>query len=211
MYLTTPPNATRIPIYKTMGLGVMLTPVMGNGATPGLPWAADTGCFKNPDGFDLGRYLDRLERWTATAGPCLFATAPDVLGDPDETWRRSRNILPVLRHKGYRAALVSQDGLTDPPWDAFDVLFIGGTDAWKLSEGAYQQATEAKARGKWAHMGRVNSADRYKAAMAAGYDSADGTFVGFGPDLNLPRVQSWLDQVKSQPALWGHSSGRGAA
>lgn len=203
MYLTTPPTTERVGLYRRLGLGVMLTPVMGNQAVPGLPWAADTGCFTNPDRFNLGRYLTRLERWVADAGPPLFATAPDVVGDPHETWRRSQPVLPVLRDHGYRAALVAQDGLADPPWDDFDCLFTGGTTTWKLSEAAYRLAAEAKARGKWAHMGRVNSARRYLAARAAGYDSADGTHVGWGPDVNLPDVERWLTQGHAQPSLWG--------
>jgi hypothetical protein len=175
---------------------------MGSKATPGLPWAADTGCFTNPDGFRLPRYLDYLAEWTATAGPALFATAPDIVGDPQETWRRSAPVLKILRYHGYMAALVSQDGLRDPDWDTFDCLFTGGTTAWKLSEAAYQLAAEAKARGKWTHMGRVNSARRYLAAKAGHYDSADGTFVGFGPDRRLPELARWLEAGRCQPSLW---------
>lgn len=202
IYLTNPPTNDRVATYQALRIGVMLTPVMGSSATPGLRWAADTGCFKDPDGFDLARYLTWLGRWTATAGPGLFATAPDVLGDPLETWRRSAPVLPVLRQHGYAAALVSQDGLTDPDWDAFDCLFTGGTTHWKLSEAAYQLAAEARTRGKWVHMGRVNSAKRYLAAKAAGYHSADGTFVGFGPDIRLPEVGRWIDRGQQQPSIW---------
>lgn len=202
IYLSTPPNDARLERYRQMGLGVMLTPAMGNRATPGLAWAADTGCFKHPDGFDLGRYLDRLEQWSNDAGPCLFATAPDVLGDPDETWARSKPVLPVLRANGYRAALVAQDGLAEPPWEEFDCLFVGGTTAWKLSDAAYRLAAEAKAQGKWTHMGRVNSGIRYRQAQAAGYHSADGTFVGWGPDVNLPDVERWLAFGRNNPSLW---------
>jgi hypothetical protein len=201
IYLSVPPNAERIGRYQEIGLGVMLTPVMGNGATAGLTWAADTGCFKNPDGFELGRYLARLERWTDQAGPGLFATAPDVVCDPEETWRRSKPILPVLRDHGYIAALVAQDGLEDPDWDAFDCLFVGGSTEWKLSEATYRLAAEAKERGKWVHMGRVNSETRFAAAEDSGaYHSADGTFVGFAPDVNLPKVARWLS--RRQASLW---------
>lgn len=171
IYLTTPPNDERVDTYRSMGLGVMLTPTMGNRARPGLPWAADTGCFKDPDGFDLDRYLDRLRAWTSDAGPPLFATAPDVLADADETWRRAEPVLPVLRNHGYQAALVAQDGITDVEWDTFDCLFVGGTTRFKLAETTYQLAAEARHRGKWVHMGRVNSAVRYLAAKGSGaYD-----------------------------------------
>ena len=180
----------------------MLTPAMHRRNCHGLAYAVDTGCYKNPDGFDLAGYLARLEDWRELNDKPLFATAPDVVGDPAETWRRSEQVLPVLREHGHSAALVAQDGLTDPDWDTFDCLFVGGTTAWKLSESAYRLAAEAKTRGKWIHMGRVNSANRFLAAAGAGYDSADGTFVGWGPDIRLPEVASWLRQAGQQISLW---------
>lgn len=203
IYLANPPSPERIAEYRRLGIGYMVTPNSWRRTMPaGLPWAADTGCFTNPDAFDLNLYLRRLDEWTDQAGPPLFATAPDVVGDPQETWRRSMPVLPVLRARGHQAAFVSQDGLSDPDWDAFDCLFTGGTTEWKLSEAAYQLAIEAKRRGKWVHMGRVNGGGRLAAAAAAGYDSADGTKVGFGPDRNLPLVAGWLARCHSQPALW---------
>lgn len=33
---------------------------------------------------------------------------------------------------------------------------------------------------------------RYRYAHALGCDSADGTFLTFGPDANLPRFKAWL-------------------
>lgn len=45
---------------------------------------------------------------------------------------RSRGC-PRSEHLGYPAALVAQDGLTDAttPWSDLDVLFLGGSTAWK--------------------------------------------------------------------------------
>ncbi len=59
--------------------------------------------------------------------------------------------------------------------------------------------TEAKDRGKQVHVGRVNSARRLRWARDHGADSADGTYVGFGPDVNLPKVTRWLDGVRAAP------------
>lgn len=165
-------------------------------------WAVDNGCFTAGERFDLGAFICWL-----VALPdherCLFATAPDVVGDAAATWKRSAPVLPVLRRLGFKAALVAQDGLDTAAldWDAFDCLFVGGTTAYKLSEDAYAAVLEAKARGKHTHMGRVNSLRRLRAAAVGGYDSADGTFLKFGPDKNLPRLLGWLDQLERQPAL----------
>jgi len=98
-------------------------------------------------------------------------------------------------------ALVAQDGLESlpVPWEDFDALFIGGSTAWKLSEAARELCQEAKRRGKWVHMGRVNSLRRMQVAEAFGCDSADGTMLRFDP--NRP-VQSWAQHVTDRPSLW---------
>lgn len=186
-------------------LPVMLTPMMGNALPEGVPWAADTGCFNQPDKHDDDRYIGWLKDRAYAAGRCLFATAPDVVGDAEATLIRSLPMLSRVRDAGYVAALVGQDGLEslDVPWDAFGALFVGGTTQWKLSEATYGLVCEAKERGKWCHMGRVNSLRRLKAAQVGGYDSADGTFLAFGPDKNLPRLRHWLKEVQLQPPLFG--------
>lgn len=175
--------------------GLMLTPAMGN--NPNLRrtiWAADTGCYAHPERFDADAYLRWLDKRPRKL--CLFATAPDRVGDAESTLDIAVPFLPRIRALGYRAALVAQDGLErlhrNIPWDDFDCLFVGGTTAWKLSEVAYQLAREADERGKWVHLGRVNSWRRLKAATVSGYDSADGTFIKFGPYELLPRVMSWV-------------------
>jgi hypothetical protein len=174
----------------------------------GRVWAADTGCFNSPAKYTDAGYLAWLAQRAMTNTRCLFATAPDVVGDALATWERSRHMLPRIRALGYRAALVAQDGIedTDIPWDAFDVLFVGGTTEWKLSEQAIGVMAEAKRRGKWVHAGRVNSLRRLRLMQHAGADSADGTFVAFGPDVNIPRMQEWLRALARQPPLFTATS-----
>lgn len=186
------------------GLGFILTPNMGNRMPEQGPWAADTGCFTDKVPFDLDRYLWWLWERRAQADRCLFATAPDVVGDMAATLRRGRHILPCLRGLGYPAALVAQNGIDGATldWDSFDVLFVGGDDAFKLAESTYALVAEAKQRGKRCHMGRCNSAQRFRAARLGQYDSADGTFLAFGPDANWPRLQRWLAEADQQPPLW---------
>lgn len=184
-------------------VGVMLTPMMGNKLPDDRMWSADTGCFLQPDKHDDDRYLAWLEVRLHAVDRCLFATAPDVVGDAAATIERSLPMLSRIRTLGFPAALVAQDGLESlpVPWDTFDCLFVGGSTAWKLSEPAYELVAEAKRRGKWTHMGRVNSERRFRAAAISGYDSADGTYLAFGPDTNLPKLQRWLDNHAAQPSL----------
>lgn len=177
------------------GVGQICTPNEGRTPLPSVAWAADNGCFST-------RYVGD-ERWLAWLGKhadhadrCLFATAPDVVGDAQATLVRSAPHLPAIRALGYPAALVAQDGLEhlEVPWDDFDVLFVGGSTAWKLGSVAARLVAAAKTRGLWVHMGRVNSRRRWSYAEHIGCDSVDGTFLAFGPDANLPRLQVWTTQ-----------------
>jgi hypothetical protein len=189
----------------------MITPNMGN--RPDLsatPWGADTGCFSQAGdrGFALLAYLDWLEAMRPYQPTCLFATAPDVVGDARQTWGRSRDVLPLIRDLGYPAALVAQDGIGKilVEWSSFDALFIGGSDAFKKSVVCRWLCAEAKARKKYLHCGRVNSLRRMRLAASLGCDSADGTYIAFGPDANLPKVVRWLETMRRQPQFTGWSA-----
>lgn len=185
-------------------LGVMLTPFHGNNPDLWGTWHAyDTGCFANPNLFNIGKYLAYLAGRRKYQQRCLFATAPDVVSDATATLERAAPVLPQIRALGYRAALVAQDGIEQSSlnWDTFDCLFIGGTTKFKLSESAYKLAAEARMRGKWVHCGRVNSLRRLRALHVSLCDSVDGTYLKFGPDENLPKLLRWLDTLKQQPTL----------
>lgn len=178
----------------------MITPDMGN-AVPKDAWvAADNACFNNPKGYSQERYEKRLHGMPRNR--TLFATAPDVLGDHKATVEQSIPMLRRIRFLGLKSAFVAQDGWEedDTPWGEFDVLFVGGSTGFKF-RGGRDAVAAAKRRGKWCHMGRVNSLDRLRAAVGIGCDSADGTFLKFGPDVNWPKLKRWLDTITDQPGL----------
>lgn len=219
IYLATPPSARTLPAYEEHCLGVMWTPVMWNRPRREWPvWAIDTGCFSRPDLYENERYIAKLwqlvERMGADdLGTPLFATAPDVLrwrgadgiirdhrskgdeavGFADETLERSAPVLPLIRAVGLRAALVAQDGLQDlvVPWGTFDVLFLGGSTEWKLSDAAHALTDLAHEHGKWVHMGRVNTMKRIFLAASWGIDSVDGTTVSWGAKY-IPKIARWM-------------------
>jgi len=114
-------------------LGYIDTPAQGNRRPADVWWCADNGCFSKgyPGDTEWFRWLDGLP-WPREQ--CIFAVAPDVVGDAAATLERSVPWLPQIRALGYKAAFVSQDGLTPDttPWDQFDALFIGGSTEWKL-------------------------------------------------------------------------------
>lgn len=164
-------SPTTLAPYRTPNLGLLCSPRRVYNNTDGWLWAADNDAYSK---WDEGRYREMLGKIRGREG-CLFVTAPDVVGDSDATlrnfyrWRFELEGLPV--------ALVGQDGMRpwDVPWTLITALFLGGTSQWKLGEQAAELARAAKARGKWLHMGRVNSHQRVRYAKALGCDSIDGT------------------------------------
>ncbi|MFF0740582.1 hypothetical protein ACFYVL_09285 [Streptomyces sp. NPDC004111] len=188
----------------------MTTPAQGARIPEGALYACDNSKFGS-DG--KGRYWPGSAAWFAWLqrtveryGPdrCLWALAPDQPFDAAGTLTESLPWLARIRDLGIPAAYAAQDGCEAPgllPWDRFDVLFLAGTTDWKLGPVAERLAREAKTRGKGVHMGRVNSRLRLGIAEWFGCDSADGTYLAFGPDKNLPKLLSWLDELHGRPSL----------
>lgn len=205
MYLANPCSSDVVLEAMEAGtIGLIDTPAQANQSNTdrvhaaGVPWCADNGAFS--DRFDERKWWAFLLRRQPWASTCLFAAAPDVVGDAAATLTRSVPWLPKIRALGYPAALVAQDGLEHltVPWDDFDVLFIGGTDQFKLGHHAIRLAEEARRHGKRVHVGRVNSDKRFRFAarpypFGLGADTADGTFLTFAPDHNLGRLLRWLE------------------
>lgn len=206
------------------------TPMQGNQPIEGVPWCADNGCFGKGYPGD-GAWFGWLQRNAHRAASCQFAVAPDVVGDAAATLERSTPWLAAIRDLGYPVAFVGQNGVehTSIPWDAVDVIFLGGSaecvpcrwvrpaddrdtkrcpgcnqwlNEWKLGDVARDLTADAKRRGKRVHMGRVNSEKRLRYALSIGCDSADGTYIKRGPDINLPKMLGFLRSVH-QDQLFG--------
>lgn len=240
LYIANPCGSEAVTAAMLSGtLGYIDTPAQGNKRPDGVTWCADNGAFS--DKFDEGKWWRFLVANAHRADSCVFAVAPDVVGDAQATLDRSLPWLPKIRALGYPAAFVAQNGATIDalPWDEFDCLFIGGcveclehgprVDALRTGRGSHQRfwcdvcsaqiyewklsapprvlAAEAKRLGKWVHVGRVNSARRFRYSAAPypygiGADSADGTYLTAGPDVNLPKVLAWA-RNNDQGSLFG--------
>lgn len=205
-------------------LDQITTPASQNLLEPGTAWCADNGIFSNAYPGD-GQYLRWLISLPDPAR-CRFAVAPDVVADHQATLERSWPMLRQIRSIDVPVALCAQNGATadDLPWDYIDAVFLAGIvectpcefvpnvadlpmqlcpnghplTEWKEGAIASSIASEGKARDKWVHMGRVNTRNRVLRAKTMGCDSADGTFLAFGPDQNLPRLLSWLCDIPSE-------------
>lgn len=165
------------------------------------PWAADNDCYQ---GFNEPAYLRMLAHLTRARNErLLFVTAPDVVGDATATLALFAEWEPRLHALHLPVALVGQDGLTadDVPWDRLEALFIGGTTEWKMGLPAARLTHEAKARGLWVHMGRVNSVRRIRYAQAIGCDSFDGTQFSRFSDTYLLKYLGWIGHRQEGLAL----------
>ena len=122
--------------------------------------------------------------------------APDVVGNAELTLKQFEYWQPIIKSYNLPVALVAQDGLDklEVPWTMFEALFIGGTTEFKLGEYVKELVDEAKLRGKFVHMGRVNSKKRIQYAISIGCDSVDGSGYSMFPDTNIPKGLAVLNQ-----------------
>jgi len=204
IYFTTPVVAAR-PALRAGRLGVIATPKQGN-LIPDYPIRCiDNGCYgqgwPGPD-----EYRTFLQQMAAIPGGVWhFAAAPDVVGDAEATLERSKPWLPVIADLGFPVAFVAQDGIEHirVPWSQISVLFLGGTDSFKLGPSGRAAAAEALTRGKRVHMGRVSSLKRTRIARHMGCTSVDGRYIQFRwPELGTAEVEGWLRDVHNQPTLF---------
>jgi hypothetical protein len=184
-------------------LGCITSPKDGHLIFPDDGWevVADNGCFSNK--WEHDRWL----RWLLDVPRTIrFAVAPDVYdptGAPchEATLERWRTYGPLIERHGFTPAFVCQVGATVDNIPDAAVYFLGGTTTWKLGPDAEQIAVTTRERGAWVHMGRVNTLRRLRVADDIGCHSVDGTYLTFGPDINLPRLFRFLDAVDAQPTL----------
>ncbi|GAA2628131.1 hypothetical protein GCM10010411_76780 [Actinomadura fulvescens] len=205
LYLV-PPSTPDIRSAMRRGeLAAILSPAAGNRLPDGVLFAADNSAFTGHYPGDA-EYLSWLEGLAPHADRALWVTAPDCVADHYTTWARSRDVLPAIRDLGFPAAFVAQDGMeydhSYDLWESFDVLFLGGTTTWKLGPAAADLVSNALQWDKCVHLGRVNSLKRLRYADYIGADTADGTYLTYGPDRLLPTVRSWVRQLRDQTALF---------
>lgn len=186
------PNDTILEGADPRYWGQITTPHrFGKRIRQGFRWIADNGCFT--DKWNEQRWLAWIDHMRPFQPSCLMATAPDIVGDAAATLERFEHYAPMLRERGWPVGLVAQDGLESLAWpDEYDVLFIGGTTEWKLSEHADRCIRIAKRQGKWVHAGRVNSIKRIAHFYLREVDSLDGTTICFKPNERFQVIDKAL-------------------
>ena len=205
------PTVERLALAGEPYLGAFWTPAVGSSLDRierwAVPYGVDNGCFalkKDNGSRNRNKVLDGFMRyvwvkhWERQAGP-VFVAVPDVVGSHEATLFAFCCWWPMLAPLDLPLAFVAQNGATPDniPWDLFSCLFVGGTteddgEEWKISPASAAVIREAKRRGKWVHVGRVNSEPRVRWCVAHGVDSVDGSGFSYFPDTNIPQGLAWV-------------------
>lgn len=186
--------------YKWNEFGVMFSAKytiggLDDAMKSGAKWMMDNNEFSGD--FDPRQWVSSMIKYAPYSKNCIGIPVRDKVGDALETLRRFSKYHQIVRDLGYPVAFVTQDGITPEmiPWEFFDVLFVGGGDDHKLGQEASVAIAEAKERGKWVHIGRVNSPSRIKQFWMA--DSADGTNLNReAGDDRSERVSMFADAIR---------------
>jgi hypothetical protein len=147
--------------------------------TEGFPYALDNGAWSDVrtgrdfDDAAFQKLVDKLG-WQAD-----FIVAPDIVAGGANSLRLSLLWLPHLLVRTRMVLIPVQDGMG--PQDLVNVvlpkhigIFLGGSTEWKLAH-MRQWGEFCAARGIHYHVGRVNTAKRFRLAHIAGADSVDGS------------------------------------
>jgi len=217
--LVMPGNWSKATIHYWAGkypdaLGHLYSPGSQRGPYAHLPYALDNGrfsCWSKGVEWDEAAYLALLD-WAHIGGreglKPLWALVPDVVADRDATLREWERWLPIVKSFNFPLAFAVQDGMlaADVPTEA-DVVFVGGSTAWKWLQAPYF-CQEFKGRKK-VHIGRVNTYKRLRMAERCGADSVDGTGWGRGDRAQLAGLHHFLREnageiphIEQIPLCW---------
>jgi hypothetical protein len=154
--------------------GQLRTPLTAY-AISGKQYGLDNGCFKRFNDKTWRRLLGEAKLQDEYGQP-VFVCAPDIVGDSRRTLELFNMFYEEI--KPLKVALVLQDGIGnfDIDWNKVDAVFVGGSDAFKISNEAINACKVAKMLGKWVHVGRVNTVERVRNWIGLA-DSIDGSGI----------------------------------
>ena len=127
---------------------------------------------------------------------CLWIALPDYPMCAYSTIGLFRHWKHVIKRK--RAFVLQNDierYATLIPWDEIVAVFVGGDDDFKESATAVELAKEARDRGKWVHVGRVNTVRRLD-FWEPYADSIDGSGIARFDHMRNPIIR-YLQKTKN--------------
>lgn len=178
--------------------GHLVTPYTKPKIETGRLWGMDNGAFNGK--FNERLWKQTLEKYKGFKKRCLFVVSPDSYMNAIETMELYRHYGWRIKSDGWKVAFVAQDGQESFRMPEYDVLFIGGSTEWKLSDGAKNCILKAQKKNKWVHVGRVNTGKRIRHFQLLGVNSIDGTALAFGEDKNF----KWINKQLAQKPLFTH-------
>src|SRR5262245_21370781 len=188
-------------------LGAMVTPNTGNSIERILAWrlvyCADNAAY-NVRRFSADAYLSLLKKLARCPVRPVFVTVPDQVGNHEATaylFERWLKTLARERLLDLPLAFVLQDGVTpeEIPCGQIEALFIGSSDDFKEDVLlTCDILPEAKARGMFLHMGRVNSRSRLRPALRSGCDSVNGSSLSMFPRTWIPKFVRWIKELQQE-------------
>lgn len=177
-------------------IGWLLSPGGWRNPHSWLPYAMDNGAFPiwtRGEKWSDAPFYDHLQRIVGHTNKPRWIAVPDSVGNRDETLRMWFAHSPRVANFGCPLAFVVQDGMTpdDVPPNA-SVVFVGGTDAWKMR--ALPMFTAAFRR---VHVGRINGEKGLWQCHEAGAESCDGTgWMRCGEERAMPLMR-YLEESSS--------------
>lgn len=144
-------------------------------ALSGKVYGLDNGCFSKFNKKTWRRLVTEAKEQELINQP-VFVCAPDIVGDARRTLELFNMFYDEI--KPLKSCLVLQDGIGNftIDWNRVDAVFVGGSDAFKLSSEAINACKVAKMLDKWVHVGRVNTAQRISNWIGLA-DSIDGSGI----------------------------------
>ena len=140
---------------------------------PWMPFVLDNDayiCFKKQTEWDVSKWREMLGRVKMTGLAPLWAAVPDVVANKKATIENWKKYSHEIKAIGWPTAFVVQDGMHPEDVPDADVIFVGGSDAWKFPN--LKTWTSCFKR---VHCGRVNAIDMIERCEELGCESVDGT------------------------------------
>lgn len=179
--LISPSYGTRVPVDKWMPF------VLDNDAYT---------CWKEKKPWDVIAWLEMLHRIRLIGINPLWCAVPDVVANREKTIDQWKVYAPIVRGIGWKTAFCVQDGMTpDDVPECADVVFVGGSDAWK-----FPNLPIWTRNFKRVHCARVNGPEMFEACERLGCESIDGTGWFRDPSRQdkLPAIERFLEGYRNQ-------------
>lgn len=160
----------------------------------GVLWMLDNGAFSGK--WEFAQWLAELKALREFVPTCLGVIVPDVKFDWEATLKRFFENYYHVERFGYKVAYATQDGqpIDKVPWYHIQTLFVGGSNDHKRGPEGEALALEAKRRGKWVHVGRVNGGESI-VQFWPWADSWDGTTFSHHPTQQVGPIKNGIHTV----------------